>query len=257
MQLFRRQPWRISIRAKANQFEFRFRAWNLQPKTRFSIILHLRKFLLKVDSEVGDSVVRHRRGRSQWKIVQFFQKMFAQKLGIKTFFADKFVSVKGRPNPRQPKNAIPHKGQGRFLVKEYISFIAGFLALLSVSVSQNKHWEVIIYAATVVSCTIALSKSLIATKEHLCRVLAVLAVTLLGFAYILNYPIHISAFFWKAWKHAVSFGCLNIVSQAVLRRFSLFIRRYKSVGFIVSIVLSLLLLKIYLNAASNFQVLPS
>ncbi|KAG9444670.1 hypothetical protein H6P81_016010 [Aristolochia fimbriata] len=44
-----------------------------------------------------------------------------------------------------------------------------------------------------------------------------------GLVYIyLKYPIHISAF-WKAWKHIVSVGCLNVVTQAVLRRCSLLI----------------------------------
>ncbi|KAG9445471.1 hypothetical protein H6P81_016811 [Aristolochia fimbriata] len=222
MRSFWHRPWSISIRAKVNKFEFRFRAWNLQPRIRFSVLLHLRKFLLKVDSEGGASVVKRRRRRSKWKMVQFLEKIFAPR---------------GRANLRQPKYAIPDKGRSRFLVKDPIPCIAGFLTLLSASVSWNENWEAIIYAAALFPCIILLFKTFTTARDHLHRVLAVLSFILLRLVYIyLKYPIHISAF-WKAWKHIVSVGCLNVVTQAVLRRLSLFIGRYKSVGFIASIVI--------------------
>ncbi|OVA17281.1 hypothetical protein BVC80_1837g79 [Macleaya cordata] len=75
------QPWRISVRAKAKNFDFKFSASKILPSwgfygTRFSVLIKLQRFFLKVKSETGDSAQRRRRssGTFKSKFLQLLEK---------------------------------------------------------------------------------------------------------------------------------------------------------------------------------------
>ncbi|KAF8402491.1 hypothetical protein HHK36_010576 [Tetracentron sinense] len=140
---FEHQPWRISVHAKAKNFNMKFRASKVLPnwrscETRLSILLMLRGFVLKVKSETGDSA-RKRRGTFKSKVLRIIEKL----CGVRV--KNKIIAGKKNLNLQETNFRAKRWSQFDYEESSICSLVIGNLALLSRSVSEKDQGEIAIH----------------------------------------------------------------------------------------------------------------
>ncbi|KAJ8649800.1 hypothetical protein MRB53_002823 [Persea americana] len=221
------QSWRISVHAKAKNFNFKLKAWKTNG-TGFSILVKIHHFFLKMVSKTGFLVdSTHQKESSKWKLLRLFSKFHRRKIAHK---AGDGKAKQNTPFPGTSKrsDSLPYE--------EPIAAITGNLGLLTKSVALRDYGGIAIHAFTIFFYLISLFRNFLTRSYFLVASL----VSSIGFSLsYLNYKGLISDTSWKAWNHAVSFGCLYLLTQVIFSRFSLFMGRNKLVGFLISATLPL------------------
>ncbi|XP_042506188.1 uncharacterized protein LOC122082585 [Macadamia integrifolia] len=110
MQAVKHNPWTIKVHAKAKNFHLEIRGSRVLSNWRFSILLKLRKLILKIESRVGpESRSRQRRYLIKSKFLCFLDKI-SSACGVK-----KLAFLKKRSNFWHLKIDFPGRRQGRFV----------------------------------------------------------------------------------------------------------------------------------------------
>lgn len=108
MQTNKHQSWKISVHAKAKNFNFKLNAWKTNG-TRFYILTKFHRFFLKMVSETGDFVDSRQSESSKSKILWLFKKLLARKISSKA------LAGKEKPNTTSPviskrsSDGLPHE----------------------------------------------------------------------------------------------------------------------------------------------------
>lgn len=228
------QSWRISVHAKAKNFNFKLKAWKTNG-TGFSILVKIHHFFLKMVSKTGFLVdSTHQKESSKWKLLRLFSKFHRRKIAHK---AGDGKAKQNTPFPGTSKrsDSLPYEVSSIrtyfsllvkkvlwndklleldeivwFFLQEPIAAITGNLGLLTKSVALRDYGGIAIHAFTIFFYLISLFRNFLTRSYFLVASL----VSSIGFSLsYLNYKGLISDTSWKAWNHAVSFGCLYLLTQ--------------------------------------------
>lgn len=231
------QSWKISVHAKAKNFNFKLKAWKTNG-TGFSILVKIHHFFLKMVSKTGFLVdSTHQKESSKWKILRLFSKFHRRKIAHKasdgkakqnTPFPEiskrsdslpyEVSSIRNLDFSLLVKNVLRNVKLPEFdeiawisILQEPIAAITGNLGLLTKSVALRDYGGIVIHAFTICFYLISLFRNFLTRRSYF---LGASMVSSIGFSLsYLNYKGLISDTSWKAWNHAVSFGCLYLLTQ--------------------------------------------
>ncbi|MQL85237.1 hypothetical protein Taro_017757 [Colocasia esculenta] len=209
-----KQPlqWRISIHARFRGVRLRLRASKMFPgwggeEARFSVVVRLRSFLLKVRSgSSGSPIVLRRSTTFGSRLLRFVEgalrrRSWPRRFGTDAVAAEENVVLRCPPGSRRFHQLAlwPLRKKGvPFPSLESTKSVLGSLAFLSHSASHRNHGGVIVHAAVSFFHLILLSKVALARRPRSPVALAALFITSLG-VFSLSYLHFMNQIFEAAW----------------------------------------------------------
>nr|DAD32432.1 TPA_asm: hypothetical protein HUJ06_011283 [Nelumbo nucifera] len=191
------QTWRITVRARAKSFDFKFRASRLLSscrlfESRFSLRVKLRGFLFKVKSETADSELGHAGWPSmKSKFLRFVGKFRGRRAEKKVTSDAKIPKFRNRENKSTTKHLIN-------------SSIVEDVAFLSRPITEKDLKEILIHIFTLLINLSMLLKKCLATRPNFSAIVAAVVTCLVGFSLNqLNLGGHITNAAWKVWNRFV------------------------------------------------------
>ncbi|PON92754.1 hypothetical protein TorRG33x02_113520 [Trema orientale] len=201
MQAEDQQSWRIEVRAKAKNFDFKLRAANIKPIHRLSVLLKLPRFFLTVNSESADSVSP---SQTRGALLPRFLRIAAK---IRSRWAkNRPIAAKKPSNCRKPEAKFARNRLQKYAKEEPISF--GSLLVIIIGFVFQKGIVMFMSGFVFLTHIGLVMKKFEARKLWLLVVASALAgflvVDLSRLSSYINFTEASSNFVWNPWKFAGS-----------------------------------------------------